>query len=278
MKTFDCFTFFNEIDLLKIRLELLQDVVDYHVIVESNLTHSGINKNYNLEDNWDSFIKWKNKLIYIRIEQSIEGLQFEKVKSYSPENGSWVLENQQRNALQNVSDIVGDSDLVLVGDLDEVPDPEAIITLKEYLKPGYPISLSMLFHYYYMNCQNTGYERYWNGTVGCRGVDFKNNTPQEFRDKRNNYQRFSNGGYHFSFLGGVEKIRTKIKSFAHTEFNREDILSEENIVESIEKGKDVFNRPGVSYEFVDPYQYPQKIRELMFKYPHLIKYENKGTS
>lgn len=278
MKIFDCFTFFNEIDLLKIRLDLLKDVVDYHVIVESNLTHSGISKNYNLEDNWQDFIKWENKIIYIRIDQSTEGLQFEKVKSYSPENGSWVLENQQRNALQNVSDIVSDSDIVLVGDLDEIPDHEAVLTLKQYLRPGYPIALSMLFHYYYMNCQNVGYERYWNGTVGCKGVDFKTAYPQEFRDKRNNYQRISNGGYHFSFLGGVEKIRTKIQSFAHTEFNREDILSEENIVESIEKGKDVFNRPGVVYEFVDPYQYPQKIRELMFRYPHLIKYENKRTS
>ena len=44
MKAFDCFTFFNELDLLKIRLELLEDVVDYHVIVESNLTHSGVIK------------------------------------------------------------------------------------------------------------------------------------------------------------------------------------------------------------------------------------------
>jgi beta-1,4-mannosyl-glycoprotein beta-1,4-N-acetylglucosaminyltransferase len=278
MKTFDCFTFFNELDLLKIRLELLEDVVDYHVIVESNVTHSGLSKNYNLEDNWDSFTKWKNKLIYIRIDQPVDGLQFEKVKSYSPGNGSWVLENQQRNAIQNVIDIVGDIDLVLIGDLDEIPDPEAVLALKEHLKPGYPVALSMLFHYYYMNCQNVGYERYWNGTVGCKGVDFKNITPQEFRDKRNNYQRFSNGGYHFSFLGGVEKIRTKIQSFAHTEFNREDILSEENIVESIEKGKDIFNRPGVSYEFVNPYQYPQKIRELMYKYPHLMKYENKRSS
>jgi beta-1,4-mannosyl-glycoprotein beta-1,4-N-acetylglucosaminyltransferase len=270
MKVFDCFTFFNELDLLKIRLEFLKDVVDYHVIVESNLTHSGIEKEYNLENNWSAFNSWKNKIVYLKIDQSIENLEFKKVETYAPDNASWLLENQQRNGIHCAKEIVSDSDMVLVGDLDEIPAPEAIARLKE-LNIHDAVSLTMLFHYYYMNCQNVGYERYWNGTVVSDGKYFKETLPQTLRDNRNNYKRMANAGYHFSFLGGAEKIKTKIESFAHTEFNREDIKSDENIKACLEKGKDIFNRPGVEYRFFDVNEYPENIRDIMLKYPQFIK-------
>jgi beta-1,4-mannosyl-glycoprotein beta-1,4-N-acetylglucosaminyltransferase len=270
MKVFDCFTFFNELDLLKIRLEFLKDVVDYHVIVESNLTHSGISKEYNLDNNLNQFNAWKNKIIYIRIDQSVQDLLFKKVNTYSPDNASWLLENQQRNGIYSAKDMFADYDMVLVGDLDEIPDPNAILRLKE-VGISEPSALTMLFHYYYMNCQNVGYERYWNGTVVCDGSYFKQTLPQTIRDNRNSYRRLANAGYHFSFLGGAEKIKTKIESFAHTEFDREDIKSEDNIRECLEKGKDIFNRPGVQYKFVSVEDYPENIRSIMLKYSQFIK-------
>jgi beta-1,4-mannosyl-glycoprotein beta-1,4-N-acetylglucosaminyltransferase len=271
MKVIDAFTFFNEIDLLKFRLELLEDVVDYHVVCESNLTHSGKPKPYYLEERFKEFEKWKNKIIYFQIEQTTEGLYFDEVKSYSPLNGSWQLENQHRNSLAYAADLSSDEDIILIGDLDEIPLPEAIERLKQIPYNAFPISLSLLFHYYYMNCQNVGFEREWNGTVAVKGKLFKNDLPQTFRDNRNVYQRFLNAGYHWSYLGGVEKIRNKIESFAHTEFNRPEILSEENIVRSIENGEDIFNRPGVKYKFVGLEEYPEKVRNLMSKYSMFIK-------
>jgi beta-1,4-mannosyl-glycoprotein beta-1,4-N-acetylglucosaminyltransferase len=270
MKVFDCFTFFNELDLLKIRLEFLKDTVDYHVIVESNLTFSGNQKPYYIEDNWQEFKNWKNKIVYIKLEQSKDSLEFKKVNTYSPDNGSWLLEYQQRNGIHYAVDMPRDSDMVLVGDLDEIPDPNAILRLKE-VGISEPSALTMLFHYYYMNCQNVGYERYWNGTVVCDGSYFKQTLPQTIRDNRNSYRRLANAGYHFSFLGGAEKIKTKIESFAHTEFDREDIKSEDNIRECLEKGKDIFNRPGVQYKFVSVEDYPENIRSIMLKYPQFIK-------
>lgn len=272
MKVFDLFCFFNEVDLLEIRLELLKDVIDQHVISESNLTHSGKDKPYILEKEWSRYYKYDSKLTYLPIIQSTEGLSFKKVDSYTPDNGSWQLENQQRNALSYIVDSVKDDDYILIGDLDEIPSPDAIRLLRTMPPPPFPLSMTMLFHYYYMNCQNIGNERYWSGTVICTGKQLKEASPQHFRDNRNRYHRFPNGGYHFSFLGGAEKIKAKIEAFAHTEFNRPDIISEENIRDAVENGKDVFNRPGAEYKFVDPYQYPQDIREMMYKYPHLIKW------
>jgi beta-1,4-mannosyl-glycoprotein beta-1,4-N-acetylglucosaminyltransferase len=270
MKVFDMFTFFNELDLLKFRMELLDDVVDYHVIVESNLTHSGKEKFFTLGENLEQFKKWKHKIIMIQVDQKVEGLSFDDVKSYTPSNGSWILENEQRNALMYASNMVSDEDIVLVGDLDEIPFPETVKILKEYIPIISPISIKMLFHYYYMNCQNIGYERYWNGTVACQGKTFKETTPQDLRNSRNSNKQIS-GGYHFSFLGGVEKIRTKIQSFAHTEFNNPEITSDEHIIKSLERGEDIFNRPGVRYKFVGLEEYPETVRNLMLKYPHFIK-------
>lgn len=271
MAVVDCFTFFNEIDLLKFRLEYLKDVVDYHVIVESNLTFSGNKKPYNLKERLDEFEEYKNKIIYFQVEQSTHNIVFLPVESYTPTNGSFLLEYQQRNGISYASNYVKDSDLVLISDLDEIPSREAIKILDASIEENDMISLSMLFHYYYMNCQNTGFERFWNGTVAVRGKGFKLSSPQNFRDLRNHLQHLPNAGYHFSFLGGVEKIRTKIQSFAHTEFNRPDIVSEENIAAAIKKGEDVFKRPGVSYKFVDIEQYPEDIKAVMKKYPQFIK-------
>lgn len=275
MKIFDCFTLFNELDLLEFRLKLLYDYVDYFVISESNLTHSGLDKPYNYYENRERYKKWEDKIIYYPIEQTKEGLIFEDVKSYSPKNGSWVLENQQRLSLSLIKDNTEDDDIVFVSDLDEIPLPEVFKyirdgKLKDVLEKT-PISLVMLFHYYYMNCQNIGYERNWSGTVVTNGYYFKQLDAQILRDNRNYYSKMENSGYHFSFLNGVEAIRTKIKSFAHTEFNRPDIVSDENIIKSLEEGKDIFNRPGVEYKFYSLDYYPENIRNVMLQYPQFIK-------
>lgn len=269
----DAITFFNELDLLEFRLKLYEGLVDYHIICESNLTHSGLPKPYYLEQAWSRFSKWKNKIIYLQIEQSTEGLSFDKVTYYTPTNGSWVLEQQQRMSLLLGQDIISDDATVLIGDLDEFPETEALIAIKGMLNTDipFPLSFSQLFHYYYMNCQNIGFERWWNGTVVSTGKQFKELGPQHLRDNRNTYRGVGNGGYHFSYLGGIEKIKEKIKSFAHTEFNREDITSDENIIRSLEKGEDIFKRPNVSYKFVSPEEYPERIRNLMLEYPQFIK-------
>jgi beta-1,4-mannosyl-glycoprotein beta-1,4-N-acetylglucosaminyltransferase len=277
MKVVDCFTFFNELDLLELRLRLLSDVVDKFVICESNMTHSGKVKPYYYEENIDRFKKWQDKILYLPIEQSTAGLNFDNVSRYTPNNGSWILENQQRMAIQYAEEIIDDEDLVLIGDLDEIPDPRAITALvqNDIIVNGVnnAISFSMLFHYYYMNCQMEGYDRYWNGTVACLGDYYKKEGPQKLRDNRNHYTRIPNSGWHFSYLGGPSKVRTKIESFAHTEFNRPEIISEENLTDAIENGKDIFKRSGISYTVVPVSQYPEPIRSLMIEYPQFIKDE-----
>ena len=73
-KVIDCFTFFNELDLLEIRLKYLYDTLDYFVIVEADQTFSGENKSFFLEENWEQFRPYHSKMVYVRLKmKSFEG-------------------------------------------------------------------------------------------------------------------------------------------------------------------------------------------------------------
>lgn len=273
MKIIDCFTFFNELDLLEFRLRFLGDHVDHFVIAESDLTHSGKPKPFHFEENKKRFEPWLHKIIYVKANLSTEGLDFAKQESnYNPQSAAWRLENEQRNALAAAGSVAGNEDLVIVSDLDEIPDPT--LFKKIDLSKG-PAAMSMLFHYYFFNCQNVGAERWWNGSILCTGKQFKETTPQFLRDKRNDYKRIPKGGWHFSYLGGLEKIKYKIQSFAHTEFNREEFLHDDNIIKAMEEGRDIFNRPNTVYRFVSPYYYPYGLRNKMLQYPAFMHLKNK---
>ncbi|MCH5599700.1 glycosyltransferase family 17 protein [Niabella ginsengisoli] len=267
MKKFDCFTFFNELDLLEFRLRLLDEQVDYFVIVESNLSHAGKNKSYYFKESKHRFAKWQHKIIYHPLVQSTEGLVFKSRNTHDLEDGSWVLENQQRNAIKDVIQ-PNEDDLIFIGDLDEILDP---MVIKDIQGTSQPKAFSMLFHYYFMNCRNVGVEKTWNGTVAVSGRYFNNHTCQHIRDNRNDYARIENGGWHFSYLGGLEKIKQKLQAFAHTEYNKEEFLNDEHILFALEKGLDILKRPDTSYKLFPVFLYPRHLRKLMKQYPKFIK-------
>lgn len=274
MKIIDCFTFFNELDLLEFRLKLLDAHVDHFVIAESNLTHSGKPKPFYFEEHKTRFAPWLHKITSIQKNQSALGLDLAKPEtSYNPESAAWKLENEHRNALSAAGNLAGDDDMVIISDLDEIPDP--FLLKKIDLQKG-PVALSMLFHYYFFNCQNTGTDRWWNGSIVCSGKQFKQITPQQLRDNRNVYYCIPKSGWHFSYLGGLEKIKYKVRSFAHTEFNREEFLKDENIIMAMEEGRDIFNRPGMKYTFVPLNYYPRWLSGLMEQYPAFLHLKYKG--
>ena len=84
MKIYDCFTFFNELDILDIRLQELYDTVDHFVLVEANQSHSGKPKEYIFENNKDRFEKYLDKIIHIKIDD------------FPDTKDSWVREKFQR--------------------------------------------------------------------------------------------------------------------------------------------------------------------------------------
>jgi beta-1,4-mannosyl-glycoprotein beta-1,4-N-acetylglucosaminyltransferase len=267
MKIFDCFTFFNELDLLELRLKLLDKYVDYFVIAESNLTHSGQPKPYLFREARYRFKPWEHQIIYIPVQQSTEGLLFEEQKSYNPQSAAWKLEYGQRNALLEAASYMEDTDMALLGDLDEIP---SVAALNKAAQTGKPVAFSLLFHYYFLNCQNSGDYRWWKGCIAATAKQFKEITPQGLRDKRDIYPSLPDAGWHFSFLGGAKKIRQKLLAFAHTEFSKEEYTSEQHIEEAVSRGKDILKREGIMFTYVPLSYYPAALQKVMKQYPGFL--------
>jgi beta-1,4-mannosyl-glycoprotein beta-1,4-N-acetylglucosaminyltransferase len=273
MKIFDCFTFFNEVDLLEFRLKLLDKQVDYFVIAESNLTHSGQSKSYNFPEAKEQFKPWQHKIIYLPVEQSTEGLLFEEQKKYNPGSAAWKLENGQRNALLKAATYMEDTDMVLLSDLDEIPSPLAI---KKAISNIKPVAFSMLFHYYFLNCQGAGEDRWWKGCIAATARQFKEISPQGLRNKRDVFPSLADAGWHFSFLGGTEKIKQKLQATAHTEYNKDEYLSEEHIKEMVAKRKDILKREGIIFKYVPLSYYPAVLQKVMKQYPVFLHLKKKN--
>jgi len=237
MKVFDCFMFFNEFDLLDLRLNYLNDSVDYFVLVESNKTHSGQDKPYHYEENKERFKNFQDKIIHVKHPLNTDGLTFEKRK-FGDKNfdNYWKLENEQRNGISNGLKSAKEDDIIMISDVDEIPNKKQIIKYKKQNNTD-TVRLIQSIHYYYFNCKMKNNN--WLGTIISRNKNIT--TPQELRDNKN-FKQINNGGWHFSFLGGVDDIILKLKSFAHSECSYDSFLEKDKISKNISDGKDILNR------------------------------------
>lgn len=303
MAIYDCFTFFNEIELLDIRLNLLNDVVDYFVIVEMNQTFRGKKKAFIFEENKEKFKKYINKIIYIKVEDIIEYDNNICIKGKNDIiTGDWSLEFFQRNAINRGLIKCNLNDLIMISDIDEIPNPNIIKNLlnrKVYIRrKNYwrtkikliyklikinflylfkevkvkdiidlmPISLEQNMYYYYLNGKIS---TKWYGTVICK---YKNiETPQSLRNDRNKLFTIRNGGWHFSYLGGIEKIQKKISSIVEGNPNKS---GKGYIERCLENGEDIYGRKNMKIKYIDKSDIGLKnIDKFIKKYPYLYKKE-----
>jgi beta-1,4-mannosyl-glycoprotein beta-1,4-N-acetylglucosaminyltransferase len=288
---YDTFTFFNELDLLEIRLNELNEIVDKFVLVEATLTHQGKLKPLYFKESRKRFRQFENKIIHIIVDQYPD----------NPANDSWIYENHQRNMIAEGLKNCQPDDNIIISDIDEIPRAEKI---KNCISAeGIKIFKQRMF-YYFINCINAtrlklSKEKYfWTGSVMMKYKEMT--SPQDCRNLAMEYLRLSmtslphrlfytfyyyiksfrsspkiilidNGGWHFSFLGGAEQIVKKIESFSHTEYNNELFKDSLKIEELINSGKDIFNR-GFQYKFIKIDEtFPEYIQLNKNKYPSLIK-------
>ena len=240
MAVFDCFQYFNEEHIAELRFNILDKFVDSFVIVESTVNHQG--KPKKLHFDIAKYKKFKNKINYIVVDDTPEDIK-------KPHKcGESLVEQHKRNSLMKGLKNASDNDLVILSDVDEIPD---LNKLNEFDKNKYAVFSQKMFMYK-LNLLNLK-ENNWHGSKICLKKNFK--SPQWLRnlkfkkypfwriDKIRNLQIIENGGWHFAYLQSPENISKKIKSFSHGEFNNKvDIINEENIKLKIEKGQDVFDR------------------------------------
>ena len=259
MKIYDCFIFHNEIDLLELRLNILNDVVDKFIIIEGDTTFSGIKKESNFLKNKDIFKQWEDKIIY----------EFINVPDYDV---SWDREIFSRNYFLKLP-IFKDEDVLILSDLDEIPNPDAIEKVNDWIESDTHFTFRMDFYMYYLNSFKTS--EWFGSRVATYGY-LKDKTVDDLREATEDENKISGpiidgGGWHFSYLGGEKMIRQKIESFSHVEYNNESIKS--NITDNLEKNLDPFGRPYQPYKVVKIEEdvYPEYLLNNIEKYSHLIK-------
>ncbi len=246
-KVYDCFTFFNEMDLLEIRLNELDEEVDYFVIVESTRTFQKRDKPLYLNLNDERIVKFKDKIIHIVVDDFPNFFTHWRVPK------TWDYENHQRNAISRGLMNAKPDDIIIVSDVDEIPNAKK---LAENINLNKPVVFQQRFFYYFLNYIMTKATSessiiqknnmiYWRGSVMIRYKDFT--SAREVRNLRNDLSmtQIEEGGWHFSYIGGIDAIISKLKSFSHVKETKQLLNNaddKEKISKIISQGKDLFDR------------------------------------
>ena len=241
MKLLDCFMYFDEDMVLDIRLNTLNDKVDKFIIAEATKNHAGHPKKLNF--NINNFSKFRDKIIYLIIEDLPTHVKFFK-KGWHENH---LRDQFQRNSLERGYKDFSDEDLIMISDIDEIPDPKKIKNFK--IENRYACFMQKNFQSK-INLLNIT-DGQWAGTKICQKKYLK--SPQWLRNlkiKKRSFFKFfkkevqiiNDGGWHFSFLKDPKSIKNKIISYSHQEYNTQDYTNIKKIEEKISLGKDLFER------------------------------------
>ena len=241
MKIYDCFSYWDEDLLLELRLNILDEYVDYFVIVEGNKTwQNNIKK---LKFDIKKFEKYEKKIIYIPVKDMPDG------------DNPWLRENFQRNCISRGLVNAAKDDLIIISDLDEIPNLDQISKFNSNMR--YAVFKQKHF-YYKINLQSQK-NPFWYGSRICVMKHLK--SPQWLRNlkfKKRPFWRLDkfrlnnildSGGWHFCNLKSPEQLLYKYKNlcetndpYVHKEKIDEKHLNLEQIVKNINEGKDIVGR------------------------------------
>ena len=241
MKIYDCFMYWDEDLLLDLRMNILNKVVDYFVIVEGNKTWQNNKKKFKFKI--EKFKKFRKKIIYIKVSDLPDG------------KNPWIRENFQRNCISRGLKKAREEDLIMISDLDEIPNPNVIKLFQ--LSMRYAVFQQKLY-YYKLNLQSET-DPLWLGTRICIKKYLK--SPQWLRELKFKKRPFwrvdklrlnnilKNGGWHFCNLKSPKKLLYKYKNVCETNdqfiFKNKipkKYLNEKSIKKNIEKQSSIIGR------------------------------------
>ena len=253
MKIIDSFMFFDENMLLDLRLNILDDYVSKFIVCESTYSHSGKKKKLNFDIN--NFPKFRSKIEYIVSDKEPDNLKIIKnedsiaLKESKTLDNALIRENFQRNFAQKKLLEADDNDLILINDLDEIPD----LSNFSYNKKITIFKQKMLYFKLNLIYKNLS----WTGSKICKKKDFIN--PQWLRNiktrkyplwrldiffsnkKYNDIKVIKNGGWHFTNIKTAEEIHNKMKNFLHHYEYESSGLNSQNIEKFIKDKKALYN-------------------------------------
>lgn len=203
-KLFDCFQFYNELDLLEIRLAELSPVVDHFVLVEAAYTHAGTPKPLYFAQNRERFARYADKIIHVVVEDDPGGF-------------AWVREAHQRQAILRGLTQAGSADMVIISDADEILRPDVVQRLRSVGANDPALFAPHLdIHLYFLNLRSPDP---WISVAAApfalvRQVGANN---MRYLAKQGIGQTIPAAGWHFTWMGGMERFLAKLDAFAHRE-------------------------------------------------------------
>jgi beta-1,4-mannosyl-glycoprotein beta-1,4-N-acetylglucosaminyltransferase len=230
MKIYDCFMYFDEDLLLDLRLNALNNYVSKFVITEATYTHNGNQKKLRFDIN--KFKKFKDKIEYIIVDTQPPNILRINNNDSAEEKGrklilnGYIRDNYQRNKLADGINNAAENDIIIVSDLDEIPNLTNINfnNIKNKI-----IQFKQKMFYYKLNLHYPKF--YWFGSKACKKKYLT--SPQWLRNiKSKKYSRFRfdvifnkkkysdifyvlDGGWHFTCIRTPEDLEYKLLNFAH---------------------------------------------------------------
>ena len=256
MKIYDCFMYFDEETVVDVRLNTLDEFVDYFIIVESRFTHKGNRRE--LKFNHEKFVKFKDKIIYLIHDEKPEGIEEIKEEDDEDEKSrKYILnalyrENSQRDYIQKGLLDANENDFILISDVDEIPKLSGLNF--EKIKGKIILFKQDMFHYKFNLCLPN---LIWTGTKGCFKKKFI--SPQWLRNikdrkysffrldtffsyaKYTSIQIIIDGGWHFSNIKTPKEIEHKLRSYLHHREFDEKPLSVEEIGKIIKNKQAIYD-------------------------------------
>ena len=253
MKIIDCFMYYDEDLVLDIRLNVLDKYVSNFVICEANFNHNGTKRD--LKFDIKNFSKFKEKIIYIPLMQQPKNLRIVEnhddrhLKNSKILDNAVLRENFQRNYLQSVIKNFDNDDLIIISDLDEIPNLEKFI-----YKANLTFFEQKMFFYKFNLVQK---DFIWYGSRACKKKHLLN--PQWLRNirskkyplwklniyfskkKYNSVNFIKDGGWHFTNIKKPEEIDYKMKNYLHHLEYEESGLGVENIKKIIAEKKVLYD-------------------------------------
>uniref|UniRef100_A0A6C0CRZ0 Glycosyltransferase family 17 n=1 Tax=viral metagenome TaxID=1070528 RepID=A0A6C0CRZ0_9ZZZZ len=249
-RVFDCFIFYNEQEMVKYRLAVLNESVDVFVIVESAVTFIGTPKPFVFDYEYYNTL-YPGKIEYVQLSQ---------LKYAHPDiktNQQWDNEHFQRDSIMRgmYERCPTDDDIILLTDVDEIHDPKCIKELRDTIQHNTVCVLKQKYHSYNLNIVRDldwyhpkafTYATYMTlqrslSEIRMFGITQHAPIPLHLMEK---------GGWHLSYFGDVDFIQNKIQQFSHQEFNVSSILNASAIAHRIQNGRDIMDRDTITYKSI----------------------------
>ena len=283
---YDCFQFFNELDILKLRLHIMNPVVDRFVISEATETFSGNPKPLYYEENKEMFAEFADKIIHVVVDDTPPGYTHDR-------------DTFQKNAVGRGLKDCTEEDIIIFSDLDEIPNPEKIKEILQNFDRTKIYHFAQRLFYCYLNMEEVSGNllsyagefpeaerskdgipgrKKWIGSKMCSYSLLKEQKLQlgelRFPERKACGIRVEDGGWHFGYMGGhgekdvKKRVAEKVRSAAHQEYNKAEVLSD--VADRIKDGKDIFGRNASFVQVEIDKTFPEYLRENQEEYSFLI--------